>query len=463
MRVVVRSRTGAAVALVLAAAALVPTAKILGHWHYDPTLWALAGWIVPPDFGDFYVAAEAVLKGDNPYRVDVSGGWLGFVYPPLLAWLLTPLTLLSVPTAVSVWAVLTVFFVVAALRVLDVRDWRCYPLALLSPFARETVEFGAVDALLMFVVALTWRYRDAPLRAAAASGFAVAIKLFLWPLALWFGLSGRLRTALLSCMATATFVLVPWALIGFQGIDSYRGLLSDVANQQGGSYSLASLAEELDFAATFARAVSVAVGACLLFLSFRAAHASGVGERVRSRRSFTLAIAAALALTPVVWNHYLLLLFVPVAMARPRLSGMWFLPFAANSLYVFDWYGPKPAGLPPRIAIAALTAATIVLAIEAQARPRSNAVRPVLARARQFRFWRFVAAGVAAASVLVAIFVAAPEKLNDRPYNPLGRDTSEIDLSKPAAAQTRALASVSPDAHHMVTRSFPGRPSLMAP
>src|SRR5262245_1996514 len=168
------------VALVSGALAVL-AAKAVGRWYYDPPIWPLAGWYVPPDFGDFYAAAGAVVRGASPYQADVSREWLGFVYPPLLAWLLTPLTLLPVTTAVSVWAALTVLFVVAALWILGVRDWRCYPLALLSPFARETIEFGAIDGLLLLTVALTWRYRDAPVRAAAASGFTIALKLFLWP------------------------------------------------------------------------------------------------------------------------------------------------------------------------------------------------------------------------------------------------------------------------------------------
>jgi alpha-1,2-mannosyltransferase len=401
-------------------------AKAIGRWHYDPSIWPLAGWYVPPDFGDFYAAAESVLRGDNPYQADISRDWLGFVYPPLLAWLLTPLTLLPVTTAVSVWAALTLLFVVAALWVLGVRDWRCYPLALLSPFARETIEFGAIDGLLLLAVALTWRFRDQPARAAAAMGFTIALKLFLWPLALWLGLSGRIRAAVISCASAAAFVLVPWALIGFQGLGGYRDLLGDVARQQGGSYSLAALAEQLDVATTFARTVSVALAALLLFLAFRAAREPGREDRVRDRRSFTLALAAALTLTPVVWNHCLLLLFVPVAIARPRLSGLWVLPFVANCLYIFDWYGPKPNGLAPRLAIAAIVAVTIVLSIEAQARPRSNALRPMLLRIRRGRFWRSAAMGLALVSALAIAFVATPELMNDRPYNPLGRDTSHV-------------------------------------
>jgi len=44
------------------------------------------------------------------------------------------------------------------------------------------------------------------------------------------------------------------------------------------------------------------------------------------RRAFAIAVAASLLVTPLVWMHYLLLLFVPIALYRPRLSGLWFVP-----------------------------------------------------------------------------------------------------------------------------------------
>jgi hypothetical protein len=44
------------------------------------------------------------------------------------------------------------------------------------------------------------------------------------------------------------------------------------------------------------------------------------------RRAFAVAVVASLAATPLLWLHYLLLLFAPIAVYRPRLSGLWFLP-----------------------------------------------------------------------------------------------------------------------------------------
>jgi hypothetical protein len=41
------------------------------------------------------------------------------------------------------------------------------------------------------------------------------------------------------------------------------------------------------------------------------------------RRAFSVAIVAALVLTPIVWLHYFALLIVPLALTRPRLAWAW--------------------------------------------------------------------------------------------------------------------------------------------
>ena len=52
-------------------------------------------------------------------------------------------------------------------------------------------------------------------------------------------------------------------------------------------------------------------------------------------RSFTCAVAATLALSPIVWLHYLVLLLVPLAISRPRFSVIWLLP-------ILLWSSPRP-------------------------------------------------------------------------------------------------------------------------
>ena len=62
--------------------------------------------------------------------------------------------------------------------------------------------------------------------------------------------------------------------------------------------------------------------------------------------ALTLCLAAALAASPIVWMHYFLLLLVPLALIRPRLSPLWLVPFAYWPLGLAAWPGgdAKPLG-----------------------------------------------------------------------------------------------------------------------
>ena len=70
---------------------------------------------------------------------------------------------------------------------------------------------------------------------------------------------------------------------------------------------------------TAARVVTFALGLALLALTWR-------------RESFALAIAAALVLSPIVWFDFYALAAIPLAIARPRLSLVWFLPLVTWGL-----------------------------------------------------------------------------------------------------------------------------------
>ena len=50
------------------------------------------------------------------------------------------------------------------------------------------------------------------------------------------------------------------------------------------------------------------------------------GRRGFDERSLALALAAALALSPIVWLHYFVLLLVPIALARRTFGAIWLIP-----------------------------------------------------------------------------------------------------------------------------------------
>jgi hypothetical protein len=73
-----------------------------------------------------------------------------------------------------------------------------------------------------------------------------------------------------------------------------------------------------------ASAVAMVLAVALLSVAWRLARGP-LGDR----RAFALAIVAALISTPIVWEHYMVLLFVPVALASPRLSRLWLVPLVS--------------------------------------------------------------------------------------------------------------------------------------
>ena len=96
------------------------------------------------------------------------------------------------------------------------RDWRCYALVGVFMFTRSAVNLGTVEALLLLAVAARGAGATAP-STCGRRGSRGRLKLFLWPLAVWLALTGRIRAALLAVVVAVIAAAVSWAAIGFAG------------------------------------------------------------------------------------------------------------------------------------------------------------------------------------------------------------------------------------------------------
>jgi hypothetical protein len=369
------------VSVLIACAGAVVVARVVTRFHWDPGLAALSGSWVPPDLEVFLRAGDALLHGDDLYRdARTVGTDFGYVYPPLLAWAISPLATLPGSVAASLWTILMAASLLAGLRVLGVRDVWCYVAALVCPFSRAAFEYGAIGPLLFLLVAVAWAFRDRPARAALASGAAVATKLFLWPLAVWLLATRRSRTAALAVVITVALVMIPWAAIRFSGLVQYPDLLEKVGARQGyRSYSVEALIQSVGAARGVAVAVSWVLGVSLLVLAVRVARIGRLSAWDRDRLSLTAVLAASLVLTPIVWLHYLVLALVPVALAYPTFSAVWLAVGASAILDVFPWYSASPDGdLLPIVVVAAFVTWLLVLSLRPRAIgvPRPGVLRP---------------------------------------------------------------------------------------
>jgi Glycosyltransferase family 87 len=315
---------------------LVVLSHVVGRVYPSGSVSALNGWSMPHDLGVFLQAGDDVLAGRSPYPDPATfSGEANYVYPPPLAVVMAPLSAVPERLVETLFTLLGIAAIFAALRLLDVRDLRCYPLALLYPVTHESLRNGALGTFLVLIVAVLWRYRDRAATAGTAAGAAVALKLFLWPILIWLWFTGRARALIVGVLAGAGLSLGSWAAIGFAGLSDYPTLLRKLAElESDSSFSLVAYGHLLGLPAWTARLLAVVVGVGLLVFAHRNARHGQGNQHQRDRLSLTLVLGAALALTPILWLHYLALLLIPVALARPRLSALWFLPLV---MWLLTW------------------------------------------------------------------------------------------------------------------------------
>lgn len=295
--------------------------------------------------GVVWQPARAVAHGGNPYPSPTPAGMASgnpFAYPPASAFVFIPLGLLPYPIAAALITIALLAAVAGTLLVLGVSDWRCYGAAYLSVPVLHDVRLGALTPLLALGIALVWRWRDRP-AAAIPLTFVVFAKLFLWPLLPWMVASGRVRVAVRSVVYGVLATALAWLVIGFAGLADYPRLLralSSAYEARGYSPVAGGLALGLD--SPLAHGLAIALGLVVLGLSLV------VARRGDDAGSLSLALAACLLLTPIVWLHYFVLLLVPIAIARRTFSWIWLLP----ALYWitpyeenFGAYWRIPAGL----------------------------------------------------------------------------------------------------------------------
>jgi alpha-1,2-mannosyltransferase len=293
-------------------------------------VWFVYGHGGGGDFAIFRRAGRAVLHGHSPYvhpTLKLLGANDHFVYPTPFALPFIPFAVAPEQAAAVGFLVLSLAAVLGSVWLLGVRDWRCYGASLLGVPVFGALGVGSIGPFLLLLCALGWRFRNRTV-AGVPLAVAAAAKLFLWPLLVWLLVTRRFRAFAFS-LATIGAILALWAGIDSGGMGRYPQtvrLLNEV--QRWKSYSVQSLFISLHVPASTSVAVAVgvavAVVAALVLLRRR-------GDDV----TFPAAVVAALIATPILWNHYLVLLLAPIAIARPRLAPLWLLPLVL-------WATPHP-------------------------------------------------------------------------------------------------------------------------
>lgn len=189
------------------------------------------------DWRFFYPAAEALVRGTDLYE----SGEGGYVYPPLLAFLVTPLVPLGFFPSARVWLVMSLAALVAALSltarevsqgVAGAGSWRpprlgpavLLGLLLSANVARRELEHTQTDwiTVMGFVLGLMWMDRR-PLLAGAALGLAANVKYHTLIVVPYLLVRGRLKTAGATLGFAAIGALLPATLTGWDRNLEYLG------------------------------------------------------------------------------------------------------------------------------------------------------------------------------------------------------------------------------------------------
>ena len=261
--------------------------------------------------------AGGIARGElysNPFSLPV--------YPAFANVAIVPLALLPFGTAATVYTVVSAAAMVAGVWLLGVRDPRCLIVSLLSwPFLFGAF-LGAVGPFLLLGAGAAWHWRERVWPCALALAAIVAAKIFPWPLGVWLLIRRRYRAAAAAVVAGLVLTLGAWAVIGFSGLAQYPQMLANMSFiQEGRAVSLVTVLLVAGVPSGVAHICAFAAAGLILLAAWRLS--SGPDG---DRRVFGLAVIAALTATPIVWEHYMVLLFIPIALASPRLSGLWMLP-----------------------------------------------------------------------------------------------------------------------------------------
>jgi len=310
-------------------------------------------------------AARDLLHGRSPYHVSQVPDHTAFGSPPIAAFIFIPFLVLPAVLAEAILSILSLAAVLAALRVVGVRDWRCYAIVSLSFPAVSEFQTANLSGLLALCTAVVWRYRDRATIAGAAVAAAVALKLIGWPLIVFLLATRRFRAAAYSAGFTATAIIVPWAAVGFAGLRDYPHVLSLLEqNERRRGASITALGLHAA-SSPIAQLFAYLVGFALLSAAWRT-HVP--------HRAFAASVGATLAFSPIVWAHYFVMLLVPFAIAVPRFGPLWLLPFAFW-ISVSSNNNPRFWQLP---AILALETALLFIVCKANPGDRSRRLAAVL-------------------------------------------------------------------------------------
>ena len=352
------------VARVLPVVAVVVLVVVVG------AILASAGSTLGYDARAYLDAGRRLVSGTAVYDTSiVTAGAAGlYYYSPPFTLLAVPIGLLPAPFDVVAWlaTILAAFGLGVALLPVsrDVR-WLVILLAGLSwPFA-YAVKLGQVGPILFLCFAIGWRSMDRPVRLGLAVAVGTIVKLQPAILFVWAGLTRRWLAIGVGLVALAVAALVA-SVAGETGmwgawLTIVRSISAPITTPH--NFTPGAVAYQIGLSETWASLIqganTIAVLGLVLWTGLRLSPAVG----------YLTAVTASQLLSPVLWDHYALLLLLPTAWLLDR--GQWWAVAIPLVTAVFLIW------LPPVVYPLAFWAGILApIAVELRSGDRLRAQRP---------------------------------------------------------------------------------------
>jgi hypothetical protein len=287
-----------------------------------------------PVYTHHAVTTRLYLNGRDPTRGDLEVN----AHPPTSVLFFLPLAFLDYPYAFFVWNLVSllllfgsIWLVVRELRISLSLSSLCPAVVLIlvcTPL-RDHLYLGQITLLVVFLVTGVWAADRSghPWWAGFLLGAAATVKILPFLFFFYFLIRGRLRVVLAGALSVAALTVLTSAILG---TDTYRTYILEVMPHVEGFRShaynasptglwtlLFDPADNLRVEPLWRNAAIAQIGS----LSFSIAIICVLGCAAWKARNpiafdlaFSLTIIGILLVSPITWNHYYLLLIIPLGL-----------------------------------------------------------------------------------------------------------------------------------------------------
>jgi hypothetical protein len=323
--------------LLARSSAILPVVAVVAAIVIPAATLAVAGSTLGYDFRAYYAAAARVLAGAPAYDPSIAyaGPYGLFLYPPTFLPLIAPFALLEVTTATWLWTALLVAATALAIARMPVSARTRWWVLLLAAQSWPTVyalKLGQVGPLLVLLFVEGWRaversarspigagaHRDGMTTGAAALGVAgalgAAIKLQPGLVLAWALATRRLGAVAAGVATLAVLGLAATWLAGPGVWPDFITVITRVTDAVGTPHNFTPGAVALGLGASRDAAGLIQTGSMAVVIGI----AGWSAWRLPAVASYLVVLVATQLLSPVLWDHYAIVLLVPVAWLLDR-------------------------------------------------------------------------------------------------------------------------------------------------